>query len=56
MRDEVTRTSNLQGFMCLVQHAWNGEELASISFPFMPNSQRASSYMQNTSSNLVQIK
>jgi hypothetical protein len=48
MRDEVTHFSNLQGFLCFVQHAWNGNEFAYISYPSMPDGQRSSTYIIKT--------
>jgi hypothetical protein len=55
MRNEVTHTSDLKGFMCFIQHAWEGGELADISYPSMPDGQRASSYMLSTYMMLYQF-
>jgi hypothetical protein len=55
MRDEVTHISNLQGFMCFVEKAWEGGEYAQISYPSMPHGQRASSYMRETYESLWQL-
>jgi hypothetical protein len=55
MRDEVTHISDLQGFMCFVQKAWDGGEFARISYPSMPDGQRASSYMLDTYGRLYQL-
>ncbi len=55
MRDEVTHISNLQGFMCFVQKAWDGGEFAQVSYPSMPGGQRASSYMIETYGSLWQL-
>jgi hypothetical protein len=55
MRDEVTHISALQGFMCFVEKAWEGDEFAKISYPPMPDGQRASSYMADTYGRLYQL-
>jgi hypothetical protein len=46
MRDEVTHFSDLEGFLCFVQHAWSGSSTADISYPSMPDGQRARKYME----------
>jgi hypothetical protein len=48
MRDEVTHFSDLRGFLCFVQHAWDGGKYAFISYPSMPDGKRASTYIQDT--------
>lgn len=55
MRDEVTHLSDLKGFMCFVQHAWEGDEFARISYPSMPDGLRASTYMRVTYNKLFQL-
>lgn len=48
MRDEVTHFSDLEGFSCFIQHAWDGRPLANISYPSMPTGERARNYMQTS--------
>jgi len=55
MRDEITHISDLRGFLCFIKHAWDGGEHAYVSYPSMPDGTRASSYMINTSTNLLQL-
>jgi len=55
MRDEITHISDLRGFLCFIKHAWDGSEYAYVSYPSMPDGTRASSYMINTSRNLLQL-
>lgn len=55
MRDEITHTSDLQGFLCFMKYAWKGEEFAYISYPSMPDGQKATTYMQQTWQNLYQL-
>lgn len=55
MRDEVTHFSDLKGFMCFIQHAWEGGEFAKISYPSMPDGRRASSFMRVTYHRLFQL-
>jgi hypothetical protein len=55
MRDEVTHFSDLQGFLCFIQHAWNGGKTAYISYPSMSDGQRARIYMDNTWTELMSL-
>jgi hypothetical protein len=55
MRDEVTHFSNLQGFLCFIQHAWDGNEFAYVSYPSMPDGKRSSTYMKDTFKILINL-
>lgn len=48
MRDEVTHYSDLEGFLCFIQHMWTGSPTTKISYPSMPDGKRASKYMKET--------
>jgi hypothetical protein len=55
MRDEVTHFSDLQGFLCFIQHAWIGGKSADISYPSMPDGQRARRYMERIWTELMSL-
>lgn len=55
MRDEVTHFSELTGFSCFISHAWNGGPVANISYPSMPNGDRARTYMENAWRQLLDL-
>lgn len=55
MRDEVTHLSDLEGFSSFIHHAWEGGTTTKISYPSMPNGQRARTYMEGTYQKLVSM-
>jgi plastocyanin len=55
MRDEVTHYSDLVGFSCFIQHAWEGGNSARISYPSMPNGDRSRTYLENAWRRLLEL-
>ncbi len=55
MRDEVTHYSDLEGFSCFINHTWFGQTTTKISYPSLPDGNRASKYIQETWNRLLQF-
>lgn len=55
MRDEVTHLSDIEGFSCFIHHVWEGGKTTRISYPSMPNGDRARIYMESTLQSLLDL-
>ncbi len=55
MRDEVTHYSDLEGFSCFINHTWFGQTSTRVSYPSLPDGNRASKYMQQTWNKLLEF-
>ena len=55
MRDQVTHYSDLEGFSCFIEHAWEGTPIAAISYPSMPDGERARKYLDRTWLSLLDL-
>lgn len=53
MRDEVTHFSDLSGYLSFIHYTWDGGPTAEISYPSMPDGQRAQKYLDNTFNSLL---
>ena len=53
MRDKVTHYSDLEGLSCFLHRAWNGEKIAKIYYPSLPNRERVSIYMDTIWNNII---
>jgi uncharacterized protein YchJ len=55
MRNDVTHFSDLEGFSCFIQEAWEGGNRTRVWYPSMPDGQRAKKYVEYTWKQLIEF-